>query len=116
MSTLQFDVFSGGTVTIDHARCAECQTKVCIQICQTVGNGDILQLDGNGLPRLKVQQEQTAKGACIEDMGCMLACQTDGNKAIRFSLPMPEFDQMMKGMGALPVYKRTLKENPRQWR
>jgi predicted molibdopterin-dependent oxidoreductase YjgC len=116
VSTLQFDVFSGGTLTMDHARCAQCRTKVCVQVCQTVGNGDILQLDGEGLPQLKVQLEQTVKGACIEDMGCMLACQIEGNKAIRFSLPMPEFDQTMKEIGALPVYKRTLKETPQQWR
>jgi hypothetical protein len=110
MSVLEFDVFSGGTLTIEHARCTECTTKACIRVCQTHGNGDILQLDEQGLPRLKIDRSETVRGACIEDMGCLLACRVEGKQAIRFSLPMPEFDRVMTDMAAQPVYKRTLKE------
>lgn len=111
MSGLQFDVFSGGTVTIDHARCASCKTKICVQVCQTHGNGDILQIDGEGLPQLKAPMEQIARGACVEDMGCMLACQIGGKNAIIFNLPMPQFELALKELPAAPVYRRTLREN-----
>ena len=106
MSTLSFGVFSGGTVTFDLARCADCDTKVCVQVCQTDGNGVILELDERGLPRLKVAEDRVAKGACIEDMGCLLACQLRGRDAIAFDLPMPELEEALMGMEQKPVYVR----------
>jgi hypothetical protein len=98
MSKLEFEVFSGGSVTFDLSRCARCDTKVCVQVCQTPGNGLILELDEGGLPSLTVEQERAAKGACIEDMGCMLACQLQGQDAIVFNLPMPEFEEAVKSL------------------
>jgi hypothetical protein len=98
VSELKFEVFSRGTVTFDLARCLECDTKVCVQVCQTPGNGLILELDEHGLPRLKVPVDQVAKGACVEDMGCMLACLLRGKDAIVFDLPMPEFEKALKSL------------------
>jgi NAD-dependent dihydropyrimidine dehydrogenase PreA subunit len=109
MSLLQFSVFSGGSVTFDHDRCLSCKSKACIDVCRVLGNGNILRLDEAGLPQLRVTPAQVEKGACVEDMGCLLACQLDGKGAIRFNLPMPKWELALKGMNALPVYRRTLK-------
>jgi len=106
MSKLKFNVFSGGTVTIDHNLCLDCETKVCVHVCQTVGNGDILELDDHGLPQLKVDEQLVARGACVEDMGCLLACQIQGKNAIVFDLPMPELDAALNALDQKPVYKR----------
>ena len=111
MSEVKFNVFSGGTVTIDHARCVKCETKVCVDVCQTVGNGFILGLNEDGLPHLIVEEAQVARGACVEDMGCMLACQIKGENAIHFNLDMVEFEAALKEMDDKPVYARALREN-----
>jgi NAD-dependent dihydropyrimidine dehydrogenase PreA subunit len=110
VSEVKFNVFSGGTVTIDHSLCAKCETKVCVEVCQTVGNGNILELNADGLPQLKVEEQLVARGSCVEDMGCMLACQIHGQKAIVFDLPMPELDLAIQEMAEKPVYKRALQE------
>lgn len=111
MSEVKFNVFSGGTVTIDHSRCVKCETKVCVDVCQTVGNGFILGLNEDGLPHLIVDEAQVARGACVEDMGCMLACQIKGENAILFNLDMDEFEAALKEMDEKPVYARSLREN-----
>ncbi|OGO19324.1 MAG: hypothetical protein A2Z14_01295 [Chloroflexi bacterium RBG_16_48_8] len=111
MNDVKFNVFSGGTVTIDHARCMKCATKVCVEVCQTVGNGFILGLNEDGLPHLIVDEQQVARGACVEDMGCLLACQIKGENAIIFDLYMPEYEQALKELEEKPVYMRSLREN-----
>ena len=111
MSELQFNVFSGGTVTIDYSRCANCKSKICIEVCQTVGNGNILELNQDGQPVLKVEQELVARGACVEDMGCLLACQIQGEDAIIFDLDMTEFEKALEELEEKPVYARSLLEN-----
>jgi NAD-dependent dihydropyrimidine dehydrogenase PreA subunit len=111
VSEVKFNVFSGGSVTIDHTRCVNCKTKVCVDVCQTVGNGLILGLNEDGLPHLIVDEAQVARGACVEDMGCLLACQIDGENAIRFDLNMEEFEAALKEQGEKPVYARSLREN-----
>jgi len=111
MSMLEFEVFSGGTVTFDLSKCSQCDTKVCVQVCQTPGNGLILKLDERGLPSLKVAQDRVAKGACIEDMGCMLACQLQGKDAIVFDLPMPEFEEAVRSLREdQPVHQKDEKD------
>jgi len=41
MSTLEFEVRSGGTITIDLEKCRSCETKACVKICNTIGMGQI---------------------------------------------------------------------------
>jgi hypothetical protein len=81
-----------------------------VEVCQTVGNGNILELNADGLPQLKVEEQLVARGSCVEDMGCLLACQIQGQNAIVFDLPMPEFEWALKEMGEKPVYKRSIQE------
>ena len=110
MSLLQFKVFSGGSATFEHERCASCRSKVCVEVCRVLGNGNILRLDEAGLPQLRVPAAQVEKGACVEDLGCLLACEIDGERAIHFDLPMPEWERAVQGLTEPPVYRRELKD------
>ena len=92
MSVLAFNVFSGGTVTIDLERCTACPTKACIAACNVPNLGSALKLGGDGLPALAVTPERAAQGGCIECLACDLACQSDGLGALSFELPTPETD------------------------
>jgi len=91
MSTLQFSVFSGGTVTIDHAVCAGCASKACVAACNQPSLGSVLTLS-DGMPVLAVTPERAAQGGCIECLACDLACQVAGKGALSFVLPTPELD------------------------
>jgi predicted metal-binding protein len=94
MSMLQFDVFSGGTVTIDHEICKSCASKACVPACNQPSLGSVLTLK-DGLPSLTVTPERAAKGGCIECLACDLACQIAGAGALTFSLPTPELDAFL---------------------
>ena len=65
MSKLQFSVFSGGTVTIDHEICRSCASKACVPACNQPNLGSVLTLK-DGLPALSVTPERAAQGGCIE--------------------------------------------------
>ncbi len=97
MSTVQFDVFSGGSVTIDHDICTGCSTKACILACQIPSLGSVLIAGPDGLPALSVTPEQAKKGACIECLACDLACRSHGAGGLTFLLPMPELDAILAG-------------------
>ena len=97
--SLHFEVFSGGSVTIDHDICATCETKACVPACQQPSLGSVLEIGANGLPALTVTPEQAKRGACIECLACDLACRARGAGGLRFVLPMPELDEILAGQG-----------------
>jgi succinyl-CoA synthetase beta subunit len=92
--SLTFEVFSGGSVTIDHVVCATCETKACVAACQAPSLGSVLVLQ-DGLPALAVTAEQAKRGACIECLACDLACRSDGAGGLQFVLPMPALDAIL---------------------
>jgi hypothetical protein len=92
MSELFWNVFSGGSVTIDLARCTSCTTKACISACNVPNLGSALTQGDDGLPKLAITPERAAQGGCIECLACDLACQADGLGALTFALPTPEID------------------------
>ncbi len=96
---MSFEVFSGGSVTFDLATCAKCKTKACVVACNVPNLACVLELKDN-VPALKVTQEEAKRGACIECLACELACMTDGIGGITFSLPMPEWDELIAGAAA----------------
>jgi hypothetical protein len=97
--SLRFEVFSGGSVTIDHAICATCDTKACIPACQVPSLGSVLVRGADGLPALSVTPEQARRGACIECLACDLACRARGAGGLRFELPMPALDAILAERG-----------------
>jgi succinyl-CoA synthetase beta subunit len=76
-----------GKLTIDHAKCAECSLKLCIDACHP----NILELK-DGKPVLNITPEEAAKGRCTECLACELACWADAKRAITIELPIPGLD------------------------
>jgi len=105
MSTLEFEVRSGGTIAIDLDKCRTCESKACVKICNSTGMGGILELK-DGLPSLKPTLEEVKRGACTEDLACELDCQLYGNKAITVTLPLPELDEYLENLTERPTYER----------
>ncbi len=80
-----FETVTGGTVRYDHAICATCESKVCIQACGM----NILSLNDEGCPVLNITQEQAKKGRCSECLGCEVDCLLYGAGGGYVHLPIP---------------------------
>ncbi len=77
-----------GTVALNHALCATCLSKVCIEACAR----RILSLNIKGLPMLNITPEEARKGRCVECLGCEVDCLLYGAGGGRVELPMPGLD------------------------
>ncbi len=82
-----FWTITAGTVTLDHARCRDCETKVCIESCVPA----ILVLE-EGLPRLNISEEEASKGGCTECLACQIECYYEGNQGGYIELPIAGLD------------------------
>ena len=82
-----FDTVTGGTVTLDHARCRDCESKVCITACAP----QILSLE-NDVPVLNITMDQAKKGGCTECLGCEVNCYFHGNRGGYVNLPIEGLD------------------------
>jgi NAD-dependent dihydropyrimidine dehydrogenase PreA subunit len=109
MSVLQFEVFSGGTVSFDLETCARCETKACVKACSAPNLNCAITLQ-DGVPALRMTPEAAAKGGCVECLACELACATDGLGGITWTLPMPELDEYLResrAQGVVPGFERS---------
>jgi succinyl-CoA synthetase beta subunit len=84
-----FETVTGGTVTLDHARCRECESKVCIETCAP----KILSLEGE-VPVLNITHEEAKKGGCVECLACQVECYFVGNKGGFVELPIAGLDAL----------------------
>ncbi|MFN8375896.1 MAG: ATP-grasp domain-containing protein [Anaerolineae bacterium] len=82
-----FETVTGGTVTFDHARCRECDSKACVETCVP----KILSLDG-GVPMLNIERGEAKRGGCIECLACEVECYFLGNRGGRITLPIQGLD------------------------
>ncbi len=82
-----FETVTGGQVTLDHAACAECDSKICIETCVP----GILELR-DGLPVLNISLEQAKQGGCSECLACEIECFFEGNRGGYVSLPIAGLD------------------------
>jgi succinyl-CoA synthetase beta subunit len=87
----QFQTVTGGTVTFDHAVCAACDTKVCIQECVP----KILACNEEGLPVLNIAAEEAKKGRCSECLACEVDCFFRGAGGGQIVLPIPGLDEYL---------------------
>jgi succinyl-CoA synthetase beta subunit len=83
----QFETITGGTVTLDHAACRECRSKICIETCVP----GILSLEGE-VPVLNISHEQARKGGCIECLACQIECYFEGDQGGFVQLPIEGLD------------------------
>jgi succinyl-CoA synthetase beta subunit len=86
-----FQTVTNGTITFDHALCADCESKVCIESCVP----QILSLE-DGLPVLNIDPEEAQKGRCIECLACEIECSFEGNKGGYIHLPIKGLDHFRK--------------------
>jgi len=84
-----FETVTGGTVTLDHATCATCESKVCIQECVP----QILALNEEGCPVLNITPEEAKKGRCIECLACDVECYFRGAGGGYVKLPIPGLEE-----------------------
>jgi len=102
---LKFTVFSGGTVTINLARCEGCQTKPCLEVCRIQG-GPLVLDPASGLPTLRVSLAEIERGACVECLGCELGCELHGKGALTIELPLAGFDEYIRSRTGMLIYRR----------
>ncbi|MEA3308720.1 MAG: ATP-grasp domain-containing protein [Chloroflexota bacterium] len=79
-----FKTVTGGTVTLDHAVCATCESKVCIEACAR----KILSLNDEGCPVLNITREEAARGRCVECLACEVDCLLYGAGGGYVDLPI----------------------------
>ncbi len=84
-----FRTVTGGTVTYDHAVCATCESKACVEACVP----HILSLNQEGLPVLNISQEEAERGRCIECLACDVECYFRGAGGGYVELPIPGLDE-----------------------
>jgi succinyl-CoA synthetase beta subunit len=73
-----------GEITIDHAKCAGCEAKVCIEACKP----GILSLNEEGNPILNISFDEARRGKCTECLACEAECWFAGKNAVRIDLPI----------------------------
>jgi succinyl-CoA synthetase beta subunit len=83
-SPYRFETVTGGTVTYDHAVCATCESKICVQECAR----QILSLNEAGLPVLNITPEEAKKGGCSECLACEVECLFQGAGGGYVELPI----------------------------
>ena len=84
-----FETVTEGTVTLDHAVCARCESKVCVKECVP----QILSLDEEGCPVLNISRDDARQGRCIECLACEIACYFQGAGGGYVDLPIPGLDE-----------------------
>ncbi|MFC2029946.1 hypothetical protein ACFLWA_04365 [Chloroflexota bacterium] len=102
---LRFKVRSGGTLTIDLDRCVECESKVCLTVCEVQGGPLVLDA-ARGVPGLNMSHAEIERGGCVECLGCELDCSLFGRDAIRIHLPLTRLDEYLDALTEPVVYKR----------
>jgi succinyl-CoA synthetase beta subunit len=88
-----FETVTGGAVTFDHAVCAACESKVCVEECVP----RILALNEEGCPVLNITLEEAKKGRCIECLACDVACYFQGAGGGYMALPIPGLEEYREG-------------------
>jgi succinyl-CoA synthetase beta subunit len=88
----QFETVTGGMVTFDHAACADCETKVCVEECVP----QILYLNQAGLPVLNITPDEAKKGGCIECLACEVECKFHGAGGGFVDLPIPGLEDYLE--------------------
>jgi succinyl-CoA synthetase beta subunit len=83
-----FETVTGGTITYDHARCRECESKVCVQTCVP----QILSVE-DGVPVLNIGYDEAKRGGCVECLACEVECYFLGNRGGRIFLPIEGLDE-----------------------
>jgi hypothetical protein len=102
---LQFELRSGGTISIDLSKCASCESKACLAVCSVQG-GPLVLDESRGVPGLRFSLVEIQRGGCVECLGCELDCSLHGNDAVRIDLPLERLDEYLDSLTEAVVYPR----------
>jgi len=80
-----------GSVRFDHAICAKCENKICVENCTR----EILSLE-DGVPVLNISKEDAKKGKCGECLACEVDCAYYGAGGGYVHLPIEGLDDYRK--------------------
>lgn len=93
MKPYRFETITG-SITFDHAVCADCDSKICVESCPP----EILKLEA-GLPILAISEEGAKAGKCIECLACEIECTFHGNKGAYIDLPIAGLEEYVNEEG-----------------
>ena len=82
--SLEFQTLTG-KVKIDYSKCAQCKSKICIDVCEP----KVYKLE-DGKPVLRMTADEAKRGGCIECVACELDCELKGNRGIKIEFPMEQ--------------------------
>jgi hypothetical protein len=107
--SLEFQLLSGGAISIETTACSSCASKACVKVCAEQSPGPVLVLGEDGRPRLKPTLTEIKRGVCTECLGCLLECEIRGKDVVRFQALLEGLDAYMmeqEAAGRAPVYRR----------
>ena len=82
-----------GFWTVDHAKCAKCDSKPCADACHP----NILEIRDSKV-WLNISEEEAAKGRCTECLACEIACWSESIQAIKIDLPIEGLDAYLEDL------------------
>ena len=89
-----FETVTGGTITYDHAKCRDCESKACVETCVP----KILSIE-DGVPVLNIGYDEAKRGGCIECLACEVECYFLGNRGGHIFLPIAGLDEYREQHG-----------------
>ncbi len=104
MKAYKFEISSGGEVRFELSLCEGCSSKACVKACNQLNMGKILKIN-NGLPQLRVSEEEAKRGACTECLSCELDCRLEGKGGVQVILPQPELERYLTKVSYRLVYQ-----------
>lgn len=85
------------TIKIDTSKCNECETKACAAACKKYARGYLEIVDGK--PSVEHLSADEILRLGTECLACEIACQFDGNKALRIEVPIEGLDEYLSKRG-----------------
>ncbi len=93
---MKFRTMGEATVTVELDKCGACRSKACVEACSKPHMGNILELDGEGKPRLLMEKNKVKRGGCTDCLACELDCRLYGKGALKISLEMPYLEEHLR--------------------
>lgn len=84
-------------ISIDTSKCAECETKVCVDACKKYARG-ILELK-DGAPSVDHLSKDQVLRLGTECLACEHHCMLRGKNAIKIEVPIDGLDEYLKKRG-----------------
>lgn len=85
------------TISIDTSKCKACETKACASACKKFARGYLQIIDG--VPSTGDLSAEEVLRLGTECLACEIACQFDGNKALKIEVPIQGLNEYLAKRG-----------------